>query len=69
MRKTLLVLLGIYACMPLQGQTRSYPEPQVASAVGQPAPEFTLKNENGETFDLARQRGSWVLLYFYRGYW
>ena len=69
MLRSLLVLLALSAWSRLPVQTRSYPEPQIASAVGQVAPEFSLKDENGATFDLARQRGNWVLLYFYRGYW
>jgi peroxiredoxin Q/BCP len=50
-------------------QGRSYPKPQVASAAGQPAPDFTLKDQEGKDFRLADQRGHWVLLFFYRGYW
>jgi cytochrome oxidase Cu insertion factor (SCO1/SenC/PrrC family) len=50
-------------------QSRPYPKPQTASAAGQPAPDFTLKDQNGADFALAGQRGNWVLLYFYRGYW
>lgn len=46
-----------------------YPEPQVASATGKPAPDFNLKDHNGAVFRLSKQKGSWVLLYFYRGYW
>ena len=51
------------------GQFKPYPQPQTASAAGQPAPDFSLKDQNGNTFALSQQRGSWVLLYFYRGYW
>lgn len=51
------------------GQTDSYPKPQIPSAVGQPAPDFTLKNQDSKDFKLSDQRGHWVLLYFYRGYW
>jgi len=32
---------------------------------GQLAPDFTLPDQNGETHALSRQRGKWVLLYFY----
>lgn len=51
-----------------QGRT-PYPKPQIASATGQPAPNFTLKDQDGHEFSLASQRGHWVLLFFYRGYW
>jgi hypothetical protein len=45
------------------------PKPQVASAEGKPAPEFTLQDQQGKTFRLASMRGKRVLLIFYRGYW
>ena len=45
------------------------PKPQIASASGRPAPEFTLKDQNGQDFRLSSLRGSPVLLIFYRGYW
>jgi peroxiredoxin len=44
-------------------------KPQVASATGKPAPDFSLKDHNGAIFILSGQKGTWVLLYFYRGYW
>jgi cytochrome oxidase Cu insertion factor (SCO1/SenC/PrrC family) len=45
------------------------PKPQIASAVGQVAPDFTLKDQSGQPFHLADQLGHPVLLIFYRGYW
>lgn len=50
-------------------QSKPYPKPQVPGAVGQLAPDFTLKNQDGQDFHLATLRGHWVLLFFYRGYW
>ena len=32
---------------------------------GNPAPAFTLKNENGENFSLSKAKGKWLVLYFY----
>jgi cytochrome oxidase Cu insertion factor (SCO1/SenC/PrrC family) len=65
-----LVLIAVYilsvSLAALQG---GYPKPQVASAVGKQAPDFALKDENGSILQLSDQRGRWVLLYFYRGYW
>jgi cytochrome oxidase Cu insertion factor (SCO1/SenC/PrrC family) len=61
------VLLLVTVCC--FGQTSAYPKPQTASAVGQPTPDFNLKDQNGNTFTLSKERGSWVLLFFYRGYW
>jgi cytochrome oxidase Cu insertion factor (SCO1/SenC/PrrC family) len=46
-----------------------YPKPQIPEATGKPAPDFSLKDQDGATFRLSEQRGTWVLLYFYRGYW
>lgn len=51
------------------GQTRPYPKPQIASSEGKPAPDFTLNDQTGKAFKLSDQRGHWVLLFFYRGYW
>ncbi len=45
------------------------PKPQIASAEGKPAPNFTLKDQQGKIFRLASLRGKRVLLIFYRGYW
>lgn len=32
---------------------------------GDPAPSFTLRDQNGEPVSLADFRGSWVLLWWY----
>jgi hypothetical protein len=45
------------------------PRPQIASAEGQAAPNFALKDEHGKTVRLAQMRARRVLLIFYRGYW
>jgi peroxiredoxin len=45
------------------------PKPQIASAAGKPAPNFTLKDQHGNIFRLGSLRGERVLLIFYRGYW
>lgn len=36
-----------------------------ALEVGQPAPDFTLPDQDGVELSLAELRGSWVVLYFY----
>lgn len=51
------------------GQAKPYPKPQIPAATGETAPDFTLKDQDGKPFTLSQQKGSWVLLYFYRGYW
>jgi cytochrome oxidase Cu insertion factor (SCO1/SenC/PrrC family) len=45
------------------------PRPQIASAEGKLAPDFTLKDQQGKSFHLASQHGKRILLIFYRGYW
>ena len=45
------------------------PKPQIESAEGQPAPDFTLRDQSGKEFRLSALRGSRLLLIFYRGYW
>ena len=45
------------------------PKPQITSAQGKLAPDFTLKDQEGRPFRLASLRGKRVLLVFYRGYW
>jgi cytochrome oxidase Cu insertion factor (SCO1/SenC/PrrC family) len=45
------------------------PEPQIASAAGRLAPDFTLTDQSRQPFHLADQHGHPVLLIFYRGYW
>jgi len=41
----------------------------VALAVGRPAPDFTLADQNGKAVKLSAARGHKVVLVFYRGYW
>ena len=64
----LWVLIVITAAMTFS-QSKPYPKPQIASAKGEVAPDFTLKDQDGQSFRLSDQRGHWVLLFFYRGYW
>jgi cytochrome oxidase Cu insertion factor (SCO1/SenC/PrrC family) len=35
----------------------------------QPAPDFTLNDQDGKSITLSSLRGSRVVLVFYRGYW
>ncbi len=50
-------------------QVHRLPKPQIDSAAGQPAPDFTLRDQLGKEFRLSALRGSRLLLIFYRGYW
>jgi cytochrome oxidase Cu insertion factor (SCO1/SenC/PrrC family) len=45
------------------------PKPQITSAVGQVAPDFTLPDQDGAPVRLSSFRGHRVLLMFYRGAW
>jgi len=36
---------------------------------GQPAPDFTLVDQNGKSVSLAAARGAKTVIVFYRGYW
>lgn len=69
MPRALVLIAVCILSATLAAPQSDYPKPQVASAVGKPAPDFSLKDQNGSTLNLSDQRGSWVLLYFYRGYW
>jgi cytochrome oxidase Cu insertion factor (SCO1/SenC/PrrC family) len=50
-------------------QVHRLPKPQIESAAGQLAPDFTLLDQSGKQFRLSSTRGNRVLLIFYRGYW
>ncbi len=63
-RKGIKVLLGVavlgMAFMPVLARVIADPP-----AAGSPAPEFTLKSNEGKTVNLKDYRGKWVVLYFY----
>jgi peroxiredoxin Q/BCP len=76
MRKKLLISIAVLAGLGVLAvagvgfvKSRPLPKPQIASFAGQPSPDFTLKDQNGQLFHLADHRGHPVVLYFYRGYW
>ena len=62
------ILIAVFLTATAFAQQR-LPAPQIASAAGKPAPDFTLRNQNGVPIHLASLRGHPVLLVFYRGYW
>jgi len=64
-----VVAVFLFVSVLALAQENSYPKPQTPSAIGQIAPDFTLRDQNGKDFKLSDQRGHWVLLFFYRGYW
>ncbi len=45
------------------------PKPQSSFTSLEPAPDFTLNDQDGKPFALSSLRGSRVVLVFYRGYW
>jgi cytochrome oxidase Cu insertion factor (SCO1/SenC/PrrC family) len=44
----------------------AYPKPQIEKL--DVAPDFTLRDQDGQPFQLSEQRRP-VMLFFYRGYW
>jgi len=64
-----MVAVALMSTAIASGQAPSYPKPQIPAATGQPAPDFTLNDQDGKPFTLSAQRGHWILLFFYRGYW
>lgn len=60
----LLLLLGGLVAWKIR-----LPKPQSSFADLQPAPDFTLNDQDGKPFTLSSLRGSSVVLVFYRGYW
>lgn len=70
LRKTLLIAALLLAVLAgLFAWKLILPKPQSQFAVGQPAPGFTLNDQDGHPFTLSSLRGSRVVLVFYRGYW
>lgn len=61
----LFVALSIFAQKGKVTEFRSKTDPVI---IGEIAPDFTLKDENGKTFSLSAIKQSTVLV-FYRGYW
>lgn len=60
--RVLISLLVLSALALLPGVVFGLAEPP---EVGKPAPEFTLKNDEGKQVSLKDYRGKWVVLYFY----
>jgi cytochrome oxidase Cu insertion factor (SCO1/SenC/PrrC family) len=69
-RKILLTTLALLLlAAALVGRKMIVPKPQSPFASLQPAPDFTLNDQDGKPFTLSSLRGSRVVLVFYRGYW
>jgi cytochrome oxidase Cu insertion factor (SCO1/SenC/PrrC family) len=62
-----LILFSVVICW--GSQKMQLPKPQGSFQEGQPAPDFSLKDQDGNVFRLADQHGAATLLIFYRGYW
>lgn len=60
MQRLLAVFVALFAAFWATGAVASG-----VPAVGAPAPEFALPDQNGRTVRLADFRGKWVVLYFY----
>lgn len=59
-RSTLFAALAALAAFSLAAPVRAG-----SPAVGSPAPDFRLQDQNGKWHTLAAQKGKWVVLYFY----
>jgi thioredoxin-dependent peroxiredoxin len=60
--RIIVVSLTLVSLLSLAGLAMAFSEPP---EVGKPAPEFTLKSNEGKTVSLKDYRGQWVVLYFY----
>ena len=65
---SVLLAVGVIGTVVL-AQKMKLPKPQITSAAGTPAPDFTLSDQNAQPYHLADQKGHRVLVIFYRGYW
>jgi cytochrome oxidase Cu insertion factor (SCO1/SenC/PrrC family) len=68
-RKILLTALSLLLAAALIAWTMILPKPQSSFTSLEPAPDFTLNDQDGKPFPLSSLRGSRVVLVFYRGYW
>ncbi len=65
MQKTLIIMSLALAALAVVAALL-YPRPVAAQpGVGDPAPAFSLTDQNGETHTLAGFSGKWLVLYFY----
>ena len=78
--RTFLFLIAFsLASLGSLGADAQVPTSKDAPKVGEKAPDFTLPDSTGKSFtlskvftadeDVASGHSTWVLLYFYRGYW
>ena len=67
--RLLLILALAGASFPAAAQNYPLARPQVASAEGKPAPDFTLPDAEGKPFQLSQMRGQRVVVIFFRAHW
>src|ERR1043166_211384 len=58
-----IILVALAAALPLAWRSLAFAAS--VPAVGQPAPTFSLPDQNGKVRSLADFKGKWVALYFY----
>lgn len=63
--KTLFALLALLLAVPAVRAADAPAGKSLYPAVGAPAPDFTLNNQDGKPVSLKDFRGKWVVLYFY----
>lgn len=67
--RILLLFCTLLAAALAVGQNQPLPKPQIPSAEGKEAPDFSLPDQDGHSLRLSSLRGRRVVLIFYRGYW
>jgi thioredoxin-dependent peroxiredoxin len=59
------LLAALFICLSMLIASAIGAADSVLPEVGKPAPDFTLKNDEGKDIGLKDYRGKWVVLYFY----
>lgn len=69
--KTLAVIISVVAAVAGSAVGRDAPrrESVAPPSLGEQAPDFTLRDQDGHDVTLSKLRGEKVVLVFYRGYW
>lgn len=67
--RCILLLSALLVAALAMGQNQPLPKPQIPSAEGKQAPDFSLPDQDGRNLRLSSLRGYRVVLIFYRGYW
>lgn len=64
----LIIAISIFVFVPLVGTAQNAASRTQPLTAGMIAPDFKLRDQNGETVELSKIKQT-TLLVFYRGYW